>query len=133
MSIEMFLSVANFAIAVGGLVPVFFFKRRRKEVALTVVVAALLVTSGLAFHRLHQHEQLIGRVQVEILTTLSHDTLTFDQLYQELHYRPFPLVNEALFRAVEKRVVGHRVIEFQREGVMLVVRGYYVQSPDQLP
>lgn len=133
MSIETFLSIASFAIAVGGLVPVFFFKNRRKEVALTVVVAALFVTSGVALYRLYQHEQLIGRVQAEILGTLSHDTLTFDQLYQELHYRPFPLVNEALFRAVENGVVGHRVIEFQREGMMLAVKGYYVESRDQLP
>ena len=54
--------------------------------------------------------------------------MTFDQLYQELLYRPFPVVNEALFRAVENGVIGHRVIEFHHDGSILAVRGYYLGS-----
>lgn len=128
MRFESFLTIVSFAISVGGLVPVLILKDRRKEVVLAVVIAALVATSGIALYRLHQHDELISRVQAEILATLSHNTLTFDQLYQELHYRPFPVVNEALFRAVEKGVIGHRVIEFQRDASMLAVRGYYIES-----
>jgi hypothetical protein len=117
MSIETFLSTASFAISLGGLVPVFFFKDRRREVALAVIIAALVAMSGAPLFRAYQHDQL------------SHNTWTFDQLYEELHYVPFPVVNEALFRLVEKRMVGHRIIEFRgNDGSMLRVRGYYIVS-----
>ncbi len=128
MTIETFLSIASFALSLGALLSVLLFKDRRREVAVIVVIAALVATSGIAFFRHHQEEQLIKRVQAEIMSTLSNDALTFDQLYQELHFRPFSIVNEALFRAVEEGTIGHCVVEFLREGAMLDVRLYYVES-----
>jgi len=129
MSIETFLSIASFAISLGGLVPVFFLTDRRREVALAVVIAALVATSGAALYRNYQHDHLLGRVQEDIIAKLSHNTWTFDHLYEELHYVPFPVVNEALFRLVERRVVGHKIIEVRgSDGSMLRVRGYYIVS-----
>ena len=129
MPIETFLSIASFAIAVGGLVPIFFFKDRKREIALAVIVAALVATSEVALYRAYQHDQLIGRVQEDIIAKLYRNTWTFDQLYEELHYVPFPVVNEALFHLVERRVVGHRIIEFRGDdGSMLKVKGYYIVS-----
>ena len=125
--IEMFLSIASFAISVGGLVSVFAVKDRKKEIVLSVVVAALVATSGVALYQLYRQEQLVTQVQSEILAKLSHETLTFDQLYQELLYRPLPIVTEALFRAIEKGVIGHRVIEFLKDGKTLAVRCYFVE------
>jgi len=129
MTIETFLSISSFAISLGGLVPIFFFKDRKREVALAVVIAALIATSGVALYRAYQHDQMIGRVQQEIITKLSNNTWTFDRLYDELHYVPYPVVNEALFRAVDGGIIGHRVIEFRaNDGSMLQVKGYYVES-----
>ena len=129
MSIEVFLSIAGFALSLGGLVSILFVEDRKKEVALAVVVAALVATSGVALYRLYQHDQLIGRVEEEIVSKLSHNTWTFDQIYEELHYVPFPVVNEALFRAVESGAIGHRLIEFRgSDGSLLQVRGYYLES-----
>jgi NADH:ubiquinone oxidoreductase subunit 5 (subunit L)/multisubunit Na+/H+ antiporter MnhA subunit len=131
MAIGTFLAIASFAISVGGLIPVFFFKNRRKEVALAVVIALLVAMTGVALYRHHQYNQLISQVENEIIDKLSSNTWTFDQLYQELHYVPFQVVNEALFHAVEKGVIGYRLIEFRSttDGSTQQVRAYYVESP----
>ncbi|MBW1739037.1 MAG: hypothetical protein JRJ69_16220 [Deltaproteobacteria bacterium] len=129
MTIETFLAIASFAISIGGLIPVFFLRDRQKELSLAVVIALLVATTGVVLYRHYQHEQLINRVENEIIGKLSHNTWTVDQLYQELHYVPFPVVNEALFRGVENGVIGHRVIEFRAsDGSFLHVRGYYAKS-----
>ena len=49
--IEMFLSIASFAISVGGLVSIFAVKHRRKEVVFAIVVAALVATTGVALYQ----------------------------------------------------------------------------------
>ncbi len=126
MAIETFLAIASFSISLGGLVSVFVFKDRTKEIALSVIVAALLATTGITLYGRYQHERLISRVQDEIVSELSAGTLTFDQLFQGLHYVSFPIVSEALFRAVEGQIIQHQVIEFQKDGKTVVVRAYFV-------
>ncbi len=96
---------------------------------LAVVVAALAAMSSVALYRHYQHGRLISRVENEMIVKLSHHTWTFDQIYEELHYVPFPVVNEALFHAVEKGTIGHRLIEFRNnDGSLLQARGYYVEA-----
>ncbi len=126
--IETYLSIAGFALSLGALLFAFVRKDRMRETVLVTVVAALTATSGIALLRHHQEEELVTRAQEEILSKLSNDALTFDQLYQELNFPPFPVVNEALFRAVERGAIGYRVVEFKRDGAMLAVRLYYVRS-----
>lgn len=131
MTIESFLSIASFALSVGGLVLFFLYKdpSQKKWVAVGVVVALLVATTGISVYQNYRHNQLISRIEKEIIAKLSHNTWTFDQLYQELHFEPFPVVNEALFDLVEKGVIGHRVIEFRDDhGSMLQARGYYLAS-----
>lgn len=134
MTIETFLAIASFAISVGGLIPVFFFKNRRKEIALVVVIALLIATTGVAMYQHWQHNQVISRVEKEIIRILiekKDNAWTFDQIYQKLHYVPFPVVNEALFHAVDKGVIRHRVIEFRNtiDNSRQLVRIYYMESP----
>lgn len=127
MGIETFLVIASFAISVGGLVSILMVKNHRKEVVLIIIIAVLAATSSVALYRLYQHDLLINRVENEIVAKLSHHTWTFDQIYEELHYVPFQVVNETLFRAVEKGTIGHQVIEFRNsDGSLLQTRGYYV-------
>lgn len=126
MQLETFLSITSFSISLGGLVAVFVFKSGKKEVALSVIISALLATTGIMLYGSFQHERLISSVQNEIVSELSAGTLTFDQLFQELHYVSFPIVSEALFRAVEDQIIQHQMIEFQKDGKMVLVRSYFV-------
>jgi len=127
MNMGVFLSIASFALSLGGLVPIFFLKQQKKIVALTVIVSALLVTTGFVLFRVLRHERLIHTVQVEIRVNLSTKTKTFDQLYQELHYREYPVVTEALFREVEKGSIGQKTIYFHQEGESIPVKAYFVK------
>jgi len=128
MTPETFLAIASFALSLGGILPVFFLREQRKAVVLAMVIAALIGTTGATLIRLYKHEQLISRIQQEVINELGRETLTFDQLYIDLHYVPFPVLNEALFRAVEEKRVAHRIIEFQKDATIVPVRGYYVPS-----
>ena len=128
MSIELALSIASFALAIGGLVPVLLLKERRKQVVLAIILAALIPSSGITFYRLYQHESLINRTEKEITIKLSHHTWTFDQIYHELHYVPYPIVSEALFNTVEDGVIGYRTIEFRTDEGMQQVKGYFLQE-----
>lgn len=128
MTIELVLSIASFALSIGGLVPVLLLKERKKQVILAIILSALIPTSGITFYALYQHESMINRVEKEIASRLAHHTWTFDQIYNELHYAPYPIVSEALFRAVEGGMIGHRVIEFRSEEGTLQVKGYFLQS-----
>lgn len=127
MNTGIFLSIVSFVLSLGGLIPIFFLKKQKKMVALTVIVSALLVTTGVVLFRVLQHEKLIINVQTEIRTELSGKTKTFDQLYQELHYREYPIVTEALFREVEKGSLGQKTIYFHQEGESIPVKTYFVK------
>ncbi len=127
MNMGVFLSIFSFALSLGGLVPIFFLKEQKKIVALTVIVSALFVTTGFVLFRVLQHEKLIHSVQVEIRENLSTKTKTFDQLYQELHYREYPIVTEALFREVGKGSIGQKTIYFNQEGESIPVKAYFVK------
>jgi len=125
----MFLSIASFAISLGGLVPILFFQDRIKQVALAIIISALIVTSGVKLFDVYSHEELISRVENEMLEKLSVNTWTFDQIYNELHYVTFPIANEALFRSVESGRIGHNIVEFRNaSGEILQVKGYFVIS-----
>ncbi len=129
MNIGMFLSIFSFALSLGGLFPVFFLKEQKKIAALTVIVSALVVTTGVVLSGILRHEKLIHTVQVEIREGLSSKTTkTFDQLYQELHYREYPIVTEALFREVEKGSISQKTIYFNQEGESIPVKTYFVKN-----
>lgn len=98
-------------------------------IALTVVFVILAATAGVAFYQHYQHNQLVYRVEKEIIEKLNGKTLTFDQLYQELRFRSFQLVNEALFHAVERGAIRDRIMLVLVNDLMQQVRVYYVDSP----
>lgn len=128
MTIELVLSITSFALSIGGLVPVLLLKERRKQVVLAIILAALIPASGITFYHLYQYESLINRVEKEIASKLSHHTWTFDQIYHELHYVSYPIVSEALFRAVEGGMIGHKVIEFRSAEGMQQVKSYFLEA-----
>ncbi len=138
MTIEMFLAIASLAISLGGLATGLIHQQQKRIVILTVVVSALTITSSIAFYQLYQYEQELNRVEDEILVKLCGHTWTFDHLYDQLFYKAYPLVNEALFRAVERGAITHKIYEFRGfrdlenkslpENKFLKVKGYYVTS-----
>lgn len=133
MTLQTFLAIASFAMAVGGLFALFLptptATRGKKETVLAVVLAALLATTGMALYEHSQHAALLDQVEKEILEELTtRGPLTFDQLYQAVHYRAFPDVTDALFRAVEQKRIGHDMIELQVNGKPVIVRNYFTNA-----
>ena len=127
MSIETLISVLSFAISIGGFVAIFVVENRKKEIIFVVIISVLVVTSGIALYQHISYRQYIARVEKEIITKLANNTWTFNQIYEEVLYKQFSVVNEALFNAVQKGKIGHTLMEFRsHENLLLQVRGYYV-------
>lgn len=126
---EVLLTIASFAISVGGIVHILFFNTQKKQIVLAIIVSAVVATSGITLNIVYRHETMISRVEKEIIGKLSYNTWTFDQIYNELHYVSFPIASEALFRLVRDHKIEHKTIEFRnREGEILQVKGYFVAS-----
>ena len=125
MTIELFLSLLNFALAVGALIPIFFLGDNQKRIVAAVIISMLIPTTGIVWYRLRQHEAIVVQLEKEIENKLSNNIWTFDQIYNELHYDSYSLVNEALFRSVRNHRVDHKIIPFQKDGTILQVKGYF--------
>ena len=130
MNIEMFLSIASFALSLGGLVQIFFLDKEQKKmlVLLTVIFSALFFTTGIVLHKNYQHEKLIINVQAKIQDKLTEEK-TLDQLLQVLPInQEYSVVIEALFREVDKDTVGQKTINFIKDGKSVPVRVYFFQG-----
>lgn len=130
MSIGIFLSIASFALSLGGLVPIFFLDKEQKKILilLTVIFSTLFITTGIVLFRGLQHEKLIRTVQFEIRESLGAEAKILDQLYQELPLnREYSVVVEALFREVDKGNLGQKTIYFNRDAESIPVKTYFVK------
>ena len=128
MNFDTFLSIGAFAVAVGGLVPVFVVKEnRRKEVAVATVIVLLLCLTGVMAARSLDRDRAVTRMQADIVNKLSHHEWTLEQLFEELHYPDRILFFEALFRAVAEGSVDDRLGHIQtNEELPVSVRFYHV-------
>ena len=132
MTIELMLSIASFALSIGGLASIFLVNNKesnKNPVVLAVVIAALVPITGVTLYNQHQHESLVEHVRKEIGQKLLHQVWTFDQIFSELHYVSLPVVSEAIFRSVAKGTIGYKIIEFRdTEDGMQQVKGDYLQD-----
>ena len=129
MLIEHFMTVISFTAAVVGLIALVLPKGEQKKILFIVIVTLIVSTTGLTVYQQLQHQAEIKAVQKEIIEVLDTHIYTFDQIYQQVHLKPFNLVNEALYDLVDNGKVGHRLMRFTgEENILLQARGYYVKS-----
>ncbi len=133
MNIDMILSIMSFSLSIGGAIPALLIKDWRKKVVLPTIFLTLSVTTGIVLLNYCQHERLIEKIQNNIVKTLSAETMMFDQIFEELHYECSPPVNEdllkeALYRAVDGGVINHKRVEFQKNGSIISVKGYFIET-----
>lgn len=130
MTVETILAIASFALALGGLVPIFFLREQKKIVALIITVSALLVTTSVALFRVLQHEKIIIEVQAKFRMELSEKSKTLDQLDQDLpNHIEYADIVEALFRGLDKDSLGQKTIYFVRDGESIPVKVYFAKHP----
>ena len=112
MDFDTLLSAWAFAVAVGGLVPIFIIKEdRRKELAIVIVVSLLIALTATMAVRGHAHASKVRDIQNSIVRTLSGNRWTSDQLYKQLHYPHRREFFEALFGAVEEHRIQQSVVQ----------------------
>lgn len=113
--------------AIVGLVFIYINPDRhhRRILIAIIAVSALLVLSAIGLFNHLEHKRIIDRCEKDILSTLSDKALTFDELYQRLHFWEFSTINEALFQAVRDKDIGHRVTDVRIDSDVQGVRRYY--------
>ena len=125
MTTDTFLSLMGLAISVGGLVAAGI----RREMVFAIIASALIATTGTVSWRLYQHEREISRVQREIITKLSSNAWTLDQIYTKVHFLPYKVVHEALFKAVGNGTIHDKEMEcIVSDGSVLSTKVYYVEA-----
>lgn len=132
MNLDALLSIGAFAVAVGGLVPVFVgTDNLRKKVAASIVIVLLIGLTGVTLIRSLERESEIARMQANIINKLSQHEWTFEQLFAELHYPEPAVFSEALLRAVAEGKVEDRLDQIQtnNESAPMAVRFYHVRTP----
>ena len=130
MNIGIFLSIASFALSLGGLVPVLCSREKgqKKMLVLTLIFSTLFCTTGFVLFRGLQHEKLIRTVKLEIRESLGTEAKILDQLYQDLPLnREYSVVVEALFQEVDKGSLGQKTIYFNRDAETIPVKTYFVK------
>lgn len=125
--LQLILSVAGFSMSVGGLASAFALKDQRKSLVLSLTLAALLATTGTALFEHVSARHQISIVRTELAELLEREELTFDELYQQLPFRSYQQLNQALSLGVDEGVIGHRLVHLQIEGRLLSVRMYFIK------
>jgi len=124
--LQLILSVAGFAISVGGLVQVYFMngEGEAKKRVLVTTLTILVGLSGIAIYAWHRENKEIKVTSDDIVTLLQEQhNLTVDQIYAEIYPpRDFSLVNESLEQLVKNGTVRHRLEEFnlRHDGIIMV-------------
>lgn len=127
MTIELILSIASFALSIGGLVPVLIGQPTRSRVVIALIFAALLSTTGIVLYREYYHEHRVSSIMAEIERKLDKSTWTYDQIHEAVHFQPPQITREALFRLVEEGRVVDKQEMFIKDGAEWKVRAYYVR------
>jgi hypothetical protein len=126
MTIDLALNLLGLAISIGGLVAA----RLTRQTVFAILAAALVATTGVAAGLSFSHELKIARLQSDIMGKLAGNRWTFDRIYAEVHYVPYELVHEAVFRGVERGLLQHQPTEctVSSGGAILSTRVYYAAA-----
>jgi hypothetical protein len=122
------ISLLSIGVELGGLIyAIFFSSDLKKKGILTAVLSVLLIfTAGIGIeYRSHKHR--VEEVSNEIIKKIGKETMTLDQLYQQLFNPDYSIYNEALGNLVEKGKLGYQIIQvYNRAGDVFLVRGFYL-------
>jgi len=126
---ELLLSIAGFAISVGGFVQIFFLEgaEKKKIISLATALALLCVLFGTAAFGLYQHEENVRETTRNIIYILRRDGYSsIDQLYSEIYPAvAYSTLTKAVDRLVEDGVTRHKIEELNlKNGSVIRVRVY---------
>jgi hypothetical protein len=125
----LFQSTTGWAPA-GLLVRIFWPSESQKEALIGAVIVFLTILGFVSLYEKYQHERLIERVSMDVVSIIGNDTKTFEQINEALFKAAYTDASEAIDRLVTTGRVGHTLLDLQDTyGNRYRVRGYYVRSP----
>jgi hypothetical protein len=127
-NLDTILNVIGLIISIGGLITA----RVKRQTVFFIVAAALVLTTATALLTEYAHQREIAHIQGIIKNKLSGNRWTFERIYSEVHFVPYPLLREALFLAVDSGKIGDNPTECSvNDGSILSTRVYYVNPDDK--
>lgn len=123
MTIDTVLNILGLAISVGSLVAAGL----KRQAVLAIFAVALILTTATGLWLEFRHRTEIDNIENVIKAKLSKNRWTFDRIYSEIHYVPYEVVHEALFRAVDNQRISDTPLECTvNDGSILSTRVYYI-------
>ena len=124
---QLYMSIASFAIGVVQLALVLTTKPRGRQLVLSAFVGLLLLAGGVAWFEQYQDSVRVAKAGERIVTFLADGEQTIDGLYDALPPADFPYVADALSVAMERgQVQQHLISLLLPDGRMIRTRSYYV-------
>jgi len=127
VSIELFLSIASFALSFGGLIPALFGIPTRSRVVIAIIFTALISITGTVLYRDYSHDTLVNQVMDEIVNKIGDNVWTYDQIHEAVLYQPPEITRKSLFRLVSEDKIGDKQETFIKDGAEWKVRAYYLK------
>jgi hypothetical protein len=133
---DLFFSIASFAVGIAQLVLVFVRPPSRGRLVLVMMMIALLVAGGIAWWRRYETSQQTYRTTVRVNSTsaqivdfLARGEQTVDGLYDGLQPADFPFVNDALALAMAHGVVRQHIVPLiAPDGHTIRTRSYFIAT-----
>ena len=124
------LEAAGFAMSLGGLWPWLRRTGRGRSLGLLIVSTTLLVLSGRALYQRWDEKRDQDQMVLAIVNVVGGNLLTLEDIDEGLHFAPFDRINEALFVAVERGLLNHKVVPTTNPaGEYVSVRYYFRPGP----
>jgi len=136
MSLESWLSIVSFSIAISGFIALLIDenragpskppKPRRKIALISSAIVALILLTGIEVFNAVRYQNELDRIEEQIVEKLGIDRLTLYGIFERLAAEDFDSYSEALHRAVRNGVIGHTRDQIVGEGgKSITVRFYY--------
>jgi hypothetical protein len=124
--LDTILAIANLALAIASLIPVWQDKRVRVTLPLTL----LLLTSGFIVWRRVDYERGVSAAQSKIVNFVTSQLRSEDDINEELHLTQPTVVSDALSRCEADGTVAHRLIPvtLPPNNTSVIIRVYYRPS-----
>ena len=127
---QLFLSIASFAVGIIQLVLLFTKKPRGRHLALGVLMVMLLISAGVAWLQAYQSKWRLETVSAAIVELLDGGEQTTDGVYDGLPPADHPYVADALSSALKKGTVRqHSILLLAPDGRMIKARAFFVPAP----
>ncbi len=130
LSLEIYLPVASFALAAGGLAVRFFVPSgTAKQTLIAAILIFLLLTTGFLWRKDWELKQQISKVSEQIVQAIGNEKLTYEEILDNLRQPDHQVTSRSIDLLIrEKRIGSEETTVVDNKHKKFRIRLYYVRT-----